>query len=32
LSLTAMLEDLPKACSMGVTTSSTGYNDYWRGY
>jgi hypothetical protein len=32
MSLTAMLEELPKACSIGVKTSSKGYNDYWRGY
>lgn len=32
MSLTAMLAELPKNCSIGVKTSSQGYQHYWRGY
>jgi hypothetical protein len=32
MSLTAMLAELPKNCSIGVKTSSQGYQQYWRGY
>jgi hypothetical protein len=32
MSLPKMLEELPKDCSIGVKTSSQGYNHYWRGY
>jgi len=32
MSLPKMLAELPKECSIGVKTSSQGYNHYWRGY
>ena len=32
MSLSEMLEELPKECSIGVKTSSRGYTQYWRGY
>jgi len=32
MSLSAMLAELPKNCSIGVKTSSKGYQQYWRGY
>lgn len=32
MSLPAMLEELPKDCSIGVKTSSKGYQHYWRGF
>jgi hypothetical protein len=32
MSLTAMLAELPNNCSIGVKTSSQGYQHYWRGY
>lgn len=32
MSLAKMLAELPKECSIGVKTSSQGYNHYWRGY
>jgi hypothetical protein len=32
MSLPAMLAELPKNCSIGVKTSSKGYQQYWRGY
>jgi hypothetical protein len=32
MSLAAMLAELPKNCSIGVKTSSKGYQQYWRGY
>lgn len=31
-SLAEMLEELPRHCSLGVKTSSKGYQQYWRGY
>lgn len=30
--LPEMLEELPRHCSLGVKTSSKGYQQYWRGY
>jgi len=30
--LQEMLSELPRACSIGVKTSSKGYQQYWRGY
>ena len=32
MSLAQMLEELPKDCSIGVKTSSKGYQQYWRGF
>jgi hypothetical protein len=32
MSLPKMLAELSKECSIGVKTSSQGYNHYWRGY
>ena len=32
MSLPDMLQELPKDCSIGVKTSSKGYQQYWRGY
>jgi len=32
MSLPDMLKELPKDCSIGVKTSSKGYQQYWRGY
>lgn len=32
MSLPQMLEELPKECSIGVKTSSKGYQQHWRGF
>ena len=32
MTLEEMLAELPAACSLGVKTSSTGHQQYWRGY
>lgn len=32
MTLEAMLQELPRNCSIGVKTSSNGYQQYWRGY
>lgn len=32
MTLTQMLEELPRECSLGVKTSSKGHQQYWRGF
>jgi hypothetical protein len=32
MTLSAMLEELPRNCSIGTKVSSNGYQQYWRGY
>ena len=32
MTLTAMLQELPRNCSIGTKVSSHGYQQYWRGY